>query len=206
MAPKTAVAKPSAAKKASAAPEHPPYKEMIKESIRAVRISTPFSTVLSRDPILGQQEEKKKRKKIKIKRLIANVVIEFSSKNVMVLGLFTRSPTSHVIFRHCILQLALLQRVVMILTNSRFSRPALKKYIQANYKGVGTDRFDQLFNQALKKGAENGEFAFPKGMLNIVCVIVSIMLTFLLRTLWNCQACEEGCCSQGEKACSRHYN
>lgn len=199
MAPKSAVAKPSAAKKASAAPEHPPYKEMIKESIRAVRIPTPFSTVLSRDPILGQQEEEKKKKEEKIKktikRLIANVVIEFSSKNVMVLGLFTRSPTLHVIFRHCILQLALLQRVVMILTNSRFSRPALKKYIQANYKGVGTDRFDQLFNQALKKGAENGEFAFPKGMLNIVCVIVSIMLTFLLRTLWNRQACEEGCCS-----------
>ena len=45
-----------------------------------------------------------------------------------------------------------------------FSRPALKKYIQANYKGVATDRFDQLFNQALKKGAENNEFAFPKGM------------------------------------------
>lgn len=56
----------------------------------------------------------------------------------------------------------------MILANSRFSRPALKKYIQANYKGVGTDRFDQLFNQALKKGAEGGEFAFPKGMSSIV--------------------------------------
>jgi hypothetical protein len=51
-------------------------------------------------------------------------------------------------------------------SNSRFfsSRPALKKYIQANYKGVGTDRFDQLFNQALKKGAADGEFTFPKGM------------------------------------------
>lgn len=67
----------------------------------------------------------------------------------------------------------------MILTNSRFSRPALKKYIQANYKGVGTDRFDQLFNQALKKGAEGGEFAFPKGMFTIVCVYWKyIMLTF----------------------------
>lgn len=56
----------------------------------------------------------------------------------------------------------------MIFANLRFSRPALKKYIQANYKGVGTDRFDQLFNQALKKGAENGEFAFPKGMPKFV--------------------------------------
>lgn len=68
MAPKTAVAKPSATKKASAAPEHPPYKEMIKESIRAVRIPTPFSTVLSRDAILRQQEERKKKRDKKIKK------------------------------------------------------------------------------------------------------------------------------------------
>lgn len=62
----------------------------------------------------------------------------------------------------------------MILANSRFSRPALKKYIQANYKGVGTDRFDQLFNQALKKGAEGGEFAFPKGMFSVMCDIGNV--------------------------------
>jgi histone H1/5 len=44
-----------------------------------------------------------------------------------------------------------------------FSRPALKKYIKANYKGVDNDRFDGLFNQALKKGADAKEFAQPKG-------------------------------------------
>ncbi|KAF8507940.1 hypothetical protein BDD12DRAFT_630709, partial [Trichophaea hybrida] len=43
------------------------------------------------------------------------------------------------------------------------SRPALKKYIKANYKGVDNDRFDGLFNQALKKGADAKEFAQPKG-------------------------------------------
>ncbi|KAI5806354.1 hypothetical protein EDC01DRAFT_626436 [Geopyxis carbonaria] len=43
------------------------------------------------------------------------------------------------------------------------SRPALKKYIKANYKGVDTDRFDGLFNAAVKKGQENNEFSFPKG-------------------------------------------
>lgn len=43
------------------------------------------------------------------------------------------------------------------------SRPALKKYIKANYKGVDTDRFDSLFNQALKKGNDSNEFSFPKG-------------------------------------------
>jgi histone H1/5 len=44
-----------------------------------------------------------------------------------------------------------------------FSRPALKKYIKANYKGVDTDRFDGLFNQAIKRGGESKEFEFPKG-------------------------------------------
>jgi histone H1/5 len=43
------------------------------------------------------------------------------------------------------------------------SRPALKKYIKANYKGVDTDSFDRLFNAALRKGHETNEFAFPKG-------------------------------------------
>jgi len=43
------------------------------------------------------------------------------------------------------------------------SRPALKKYIKANYKGVDNDRFDSLFNQSLKKGADSNEFSFPKG-------------------------------------------
>jgi len=43
------------------------------------------------------------------------------------------------------------------------SRPALKKYIKANYKGVDNDRFDGLFNAAVKKGADNNEFSFPKG-------------------------------------------
>jgi len=85
MAPKASAAKTGATKKSSSVSEHPPYKEMIKESIRALK------------------------------------------------------------------------------ERNGSSRPALKKYIQANYKGVATDRFDQLFNQALKKGAENNEFAFPKG-------------------------------------------
>lgn len=82
---KASAAKTGATKKSSSVSEHPPYKEMIKESIRALK------------------------------------------------------------------------------ERNGSSRPALKKYIQANYKGVATDRFDQLFNQALKKGAENNEFAFPKG-------------------------------------------
>jgi len=43
------------------------------------------------------------------------------------------------------------------------SRPALKKYIKANYKGVDTDSFDRLFNAALRKGHETNEFTFPKG-------------------------------------------
>jgi len=43
------------------------------------------------------------------------------------------------------------------------SRPALKKYIKANYKGVDTDRFDSLFNAALKKGEASKEFTYPKG-------------------------------------------
>ncbi|RPB08568.1 hypothetical protein P167DRAFT_539126 [Morchella conica CCBAS932] len=85
MAPKATTAKATGTVKKASAPEHPPYKEMIKESIRALK------------------------------------------------------------------------------ERNGSSRPALKKYIQANYKGVGTDRFDQLFNQALKKGAADGEFTFPKG-------------------------------------------
>jgi len=83
--PAKATTKTGTTKKASSVPEHPPYKEMIKESIRALK------------------------------------------------------------------------------ERNGSSRPALKKYIQANYKGVATDRFDQLFNQAIKKGLENKEFSFPKG-------------------------------------------
>lgn len=84
MAAKPSSAKPSAAKKASP-PQHPPYKEMIKEAILALK------------------------------------------------------------------------------ERNGSSRPALKKYIKANYKGVDTDRFDGLFNQTLKRGGDAKEFAFPKG-------------------------------------------
>ena len=45
------------------------------------------------------------------------------------------------------------------------SRVALKKYIQANNKGVGSGpTFDSQFNRAVKAGVEQGIFAQPKGM------------------------------------------
>ena len=45
------------------------------------------------------------------------------------------------------------------------SRVALKKYIQANNKGVGSGpTFDSQFNRAVKAGVEQGIFAQPKGV------------------------------------------
>jgi histone H1/5 len=49
------------------------------------------------------------------------------------------------------------------LTLRDFSRPGLKKYIKANYKGTDGAQFDRLFNLALKKGEAAKEFSFPKG-------------------------------------------
>jgi histone H1/5 len=43
------------------------------------------------------------------------------------------------------------------------SRPGLKKYIKANYKGTDGPQFDRLFNLALKKGEAAKDFSFPKG-------------------------------------------
>ena len=87
------------------------------------------------------------------------MLIEYSSKNVTDLGELLEKNICNILSATCCDYVA-----NGVFFSPSFSRPALKKYIQANYKGVATDRFDQLFNQALKKGAENNEFAFPKGM------------------------------------------
>ena len=42
-----------------------------------------------------------------------------------------------------------------------FSRQALKKYIQSNFKDL--KNFDTQFNNALRRGVERGEFTQPKG-------------------------------------------
>lgn len=44
------------------------------------------------------------------------------------------------------------------------SRSALKKYIQANNKGVGAGTtFDNQFNRAVKSGVDQNLFSQPKG-------------------------------------------
>lgn len=43
------------------------------------------------------------------------------------------------------------------------SRPALKKYIKANF-GITSPQFENLFNAALKRGVTNGDFVQPKGI------------------------------------------
>ncbi|KAL9632538.1 MAG: hypothetical protein Q9164_005260 [Protoblastenia rupestris] len=46
------------------------------------------------------------------------------------------------------------------------SRSTLKKYVQANNKGMEPGAsFDNMFNKAIKSGVEKGEFAQPKGGL-----------------------------------------
>lgn len=42
-----------------------------------------------------------------------------------------------------------------------FSRQALKKYIQSNFKEL--KNFDSQFNSALRRGVDRGEFTQPKG-------------------------------------------
>ncbi|KAM9901728.1 hypothetical protein OXX69_008603 [Metschnikowia pulcherrima] len=42
------------------------------------------------------------------------------------------------------------------------SRQAVKKYVQSNFD-VKAGSFDSLFNAALRKGVETGEFSQPKG-------------------------------------------
>nr|BAE44822.1 hypothetical protein [Candida albicans] len=42
------------------------------------------------------------------------------------------------------------------------SRQALKKYVQSN-NDIKTANFDSLFNTALRKGVETGDFLQPKG-------------------------------------------
>ena len=45
-----------------------------------------------------------------------------------------------------------------------YSRAALKKYVQANNKGVESGaKFDSQFNRAVKSGVDQGIFAQPKG-------------------------------------------
>lgn len=128
-----------------------------------------YVSFISHRVITRSNSRKKKKTRKKKKESSLTLVSSLAQRTQWFEVCLPDSPPTHAALRaYCILDLALLQRVVMILADSRFSRPALKKYIQANYKGVGTDRFDQLFNQALKKGAEGGEFAFPKGMFNTV--------------------------------------
>ncbi|KAK6202353.1 linker histone H1 and H5 family-domain-containing protein [Scheffersomyces amazonensis] len=42
------------------------------------------------------------------------------------------------------------------------SRQAIKKYVQSNYN-IKAGNFDSLFNTALRKGVETGDFLQPKG-------------------------------------------
>src|SRR5690606_5898126 len=42
-----------------------------------------------------------------------------------------------------------------------YSRQAIKKYLQANFKDL--KNFDSQFNQALRRGVEKGDLVQPKG-------------------------------------------
>lgn len=45
------------------------------------------------------------------------------------------------------------------------SRPAIKKYILANYKISPSARFDSLINAAIKRGVAKNVFSLPKGII-----------------------------------------
>lgn len=53
------------------------------------------------------------------------------------------------------------------------SRPAIKKYIQANNKipAVSSAAFDSQFNKAIRTGVDKGDFEQPKGMFYI-CIVM----------------------------------
>ncbi|RLV89681.1 hypothetical protein JA1_005054 [Spathaspora sp. JA1] len=52
--------------------------------------------------------------------------------------------------------------VVALKERNGSSRQALKKYVQSN-NDIKTGNFDALFNTALRKGVETGDFLQPKG-------------------------------------------
>jgi len=59
------------------------------------------------------------------------------------------------------------------------SRPAIKKYIQANNKipAVSSAAFDSQFNKAIRTGVDKGDFEQPKGMFYI-CSISCALSSF----------------------------
>ena len=52
--------------------------------------------------------------------------------------------------------------IVTLKERNGSSRQALKKYVQSNYD-IKAANFDSLFNTALRKGVEVGDFLQPKG-------------------------------------------
>jgi histone H1/5 len=51
------------------------------------------------------------------------------------------------------------------------SRPALKKYILANYKVVAGSHFDSQIAAAIKRGHGKEIFALPKGNFQFILVL-----------------------------------
>ena len=69
------------------------------------------------------------------------------------------------------------------------SRPSLKKYLKANHKNLASSDavFDTQFNKAIKSGVEKGEFAQPKGTLNLSWILLLFMSSLeIYHTMVSC--------------------
>lgn len=64
----------------------------------------------------------------------------------------------------------ILEGILQLNQGKGSSRPALKKFVKDQYSSTikASANFDHLFNNAIKKGVETGDFAQPKGPSGIV--------------------------------------
>jgi len=83
------------------------------------------------------------------------------------------------------------------------SRPAIKKYIQANNKipAVSSAAFDSQFNKAIRTGVDKGDFEQPKGMFYICSISCALQA---LTTTFNTLFCIS-CCRGSVAACQLSF-